>query len=128
MVTRELLLELLETLSQSRADGPVSRAEFGQMLGKAGGRYLYSRSYVSKLLHGKVPITPQIEYAARILMIGMAGMGERIWSDPFPIFQGGPVSKLQQAKETGVRWQEIYVQDAQVRSFVDALIDLIIRG
>lgn len=128
MITRDMLRELLETLSQSRSDGRLSLREFGKMLGKAAGRYPYSRSYISHLLRGTFPITPQIARATRVLMLGVAGIDDRPWSDPFPVFSGSPVEKLKQAKEAEIPWQEVYVQDAHVRSFVDTLIDLITRG
>ena len=128
MITRDTLRDLLETLSCSRPDGPLSLQEFGEMLGKAAGRYRYSRSYMSHLLRGTFPITPRIAQAARILMLGVAAIDDRPWTDPFPTFSGSPVEKLKQAKEAEVPWQELYVQDANVRVFVDALIDLITRG
>lgn len=128
MITRDMLCDLLETLSCSRPDGRLSLREFGEMLGKAAGRYPYSRSYISHLLRGTFPITPRVAEAARILMLGVAGIDNRPWSDPFPVFSGSPVEKLMQAKKAEIPWQEMYVQDANVRSFVDALVDLITRG
>jgi len=128
MLTCETLQALREALSKGRTDGSVSLREFGEMLGRAADRWPYSKSYVSKLLRGKSPITPRVERAARILMVGAAGVDERPWADPFPTFSGSPVEKLIQAKKAEIPWQEVYVQDVEVRTFVDALLELITRG
>lgn len=127
-VTRQTLSELQERLSEGHDNGHVSLAELGRLLGKAGRGFPYSRSYMSKLLSGSKPISPKLAYAARLVMIGLAAMDERLWSDPFPTFEGRPVEKLQQAQEEGTDWTSLYVWDTEVRAFVDALIELIVRG
>ena len=98
------------------------------MLGRAIGRQPYSRSYVFQLLHDVKPITPRVDHAARILMLGAAALDGRWLVDPMPIFEGGPIQKLQAAQEVGVSWQELYASDTGVRGFIDTLIDLITRG
>jgi len=128
MITRDTLCDLLETLSQSRPDGPLSLREFGEMLGKAARQYPYSRSYVSKLLRGQKPITPKVASAISVLRLAVAAMDDRTWTDPFPTLPGSPIEKLKQAREADIPWQEMYLQDANVRAFIDSLIDLITRG
>lgn len=127
-VTRTSLFELRETLSQSGGNEHLSLADFGRMLGKAAGRYPYSRSYVSKLLQGTKPITEQVARGARVLMVSVAALEEKDWIDPIPDFQGGPIDKLKQARAEGVEWQDLYATNADVRAFVDTLVDVIVRG
>lgn len=128
MITRQSLLGLRETLSRSAPHGELSLSDFGRMLGRAADRYPYSRSYVSKLLAGTKPITPQVARAVRVLMVSAAALEEKDGVDPGPTFRGEPVNKLKSARSSGVDWQGLYVQDPEVRAFVDALIDLITRG
>jgi len=128
MITPNTLSDLVETLSQRAPDGKLSLTDFGQMLGKAANRYPYSRSYVSKLLAGTKPITPQVARAARAIMVSVAALDEKDWIDPLPSFTGGPIDKLKAAQAEGVSWQDLYATNADVRAFVDALIDFIIRG
>ena len=101
--------------------------EFGRMLGRAIGRQPYSRSYVHQLLHGDKPITPPVERAARVLMLGAAALDEDGLADPMPTFEGEPVEKMKAARAAGFGWQELYVRDAEVREFVDALMNRIVR-
>jgi len=128
MITRQSLLDLRETLSRSAPHAELSLSDFGRMLGRAADRYPYSRSYVSKLLAGTKPITPQVARAVRVLMVSAAVLEEKDWVDPGPTFRGEPVNKLKSARSSGADWQGLYVQDPEVRAFVDALIDLIARG
>ena len=98
------------------------------MLGKAAGRRSYHKSYVWKLLRGEDEISAQVAHAARVLMLGAAALEERSWIDPPPHFEGEPIDKLKGAQASGVGWQDIYAADADVRRFVDALMDVIVRG
>ncbi len=102
--------------------------EFGRMLGRAIGRKPYSRSYVYRLLRGEKPITPRIDRAARILMLGAAALGEERVTNPMPAFYGGPIEKMKAAQTANIEWQELYARDADVRRFVDTLVDMMIRG
>ena len=128
MLTCEALQALKEALSEGRAAGPLSLREFGEMLGGAVGHQAYGKGYVSKLLRGKTPISPRVAKAARVLMVGLAGLEERAWIDPLPTFDGAPVEQLKRASESGVSWQDLYARDAGVRAFVDALLEMISRG
>ena len=128
MITRKTLFDLRETLSESRGDGELSLSDFGRILGRAANRYPYSRSYVSKLLAGTKPITPQVARAVRVLMVSVAALDEKDWIDPLPTFEGEPIEKLKAARSSGVDWQDLYARDANVRTFVDTLIDLITKG
>jgi len=128
MITRISLIGLRETLSESSGNGQLSLSDLGRMLGRAANRYPYSRSYVSKLLKGQKPITPQVARAVRVLMVSVAALEEKDWIDPSPAFEGGPVAKLRKGKAEGVDWQSLYTSDVHVRQFVDALVDLITRG
>ena len=128
MVTRVSLISLRETLSESGGSGEISLTDFGRMLGRAANRYPYSRSYVSKLLAGTKPITPQVARAARVLMVSVAALEKKDWIDPLPGFTGGPIDKLKQARAEGVSWQDLYATNAGVRAFVDTLVDVIVRG
>jgi hypothetical protein len=128
MITRNALINLRETLSESSGNGQLSLADFGRILGKAAGRYPYSRSYVSKLLRGAKPITPQVARAARVLMVSAAALEVKDWIDPLPSFDGGPIDKLKAARAEGVDWQDLYATSADVRAFVDTLVDVICRG
>ena len=58
MLSHETFQSLREVLAKDRADGCLSLREFGKLLGQAAGRWPYSKSYVSQLLRGKLPITP----------------------------------------------------------------------
>ena len=127
-VTRETLQALKDTLSENRAEGPLTLREFGEMLGKAAGRRPYHKSYVWKLLRGEDEISAQVEHAARVLMLGAAALEERSWIDPLPHLEGGPIDKLKGAQASGVGWQKLYAADADVRRFVDVLMDVIVRG
>lgn len=98
------------------------------MLGRAADRHPYSKSYISRLVRAKMPITPRVDHAARILMVSLAGLQERAWIDPLPTFEGGPVEQLKRARESGVSWQDVYARDADVRTFVDTLVEIISRG
>ncbi len=91
-------------------------------------RQAYTRSYVHRLLSGAKPITSRVARAAHILTMGLATLDEHDWTDPLPTFAGSPVEKLKAARGEGVAWTELYAQDADVREFVDMLIDLITRG
>ena len=115
-------------LSESSPDGLLSLSNFGRMLGRAANRYPYSRSYVSKLLAGTKPITPQVARAVRVLMVSAAALDEKDWIDPLPTFEGEPIEKLKAARSSGVDWQDLYARDANVRAFIDTLIDFIARG
>jgi hypothetical protein len=128
MITRNILSSLLEVLSQSAPGGKLSLTDFGAVLGRAAKRYPYSRSYISKLLAGSKPITPQIARAARVLMVSAAALQEKDWIDPLPAFDGVPVAKLKAGREAGVAWQDLYATNADVRAFVDTLVDIIVRG
>jgi len=128
VITRTSLIGLRETLSESGGNGQLSLSDFGRMLGRAANRYPYSRSYVSKLLAGTKPITPQVARAVRVLMVSTAALEEKDWIDPLPRFEGGPVERLKVARAEGVDWQGLYAADANVKMFVDALIDIITRG
>jgi hypothetical protein len=128
VITRQSLLDLRETLSRSAPHAELSLSDFGRMLGRAADRYPYSRSYVSKLLAGTKPITPQVARAVRVLMVSAAVLEEREEMGSGPTFRGEPVNKLKSARSSGADWQGLYVQDAEVRAFVDALIDLITSG
>ena len=127
-LTYKTLQVLKEALSDGHVGGPLSLRDFGEMLGRAADRPAYGKGYVSKLLRGIEPITPKVTRAARILMVGVAGLDERDWVDPLPSFKGGPVEKLKAARSAGVAWAELYAGDANVREFVDTLVDLIARG
>ena len=127
-VTHASLKELRETLSQSGDMDGMSLSDFGRLLGKAANRYPYSRSYVSKLLAGTKPITPQVARGARVLMVSAAALEEKDWIDPLPRFEGGPIEKLKAARADGVEWQELYATNADVRAFVDTLVDVVVRG
>ena len=128
MITRTSLISLREMLSESSPDGLLSLSNFGRMLGRAANRYPYSRSYVSKLLAGTKPITPQVARAVRVLMVSAAALDEKDWIDPLPTFEGEPIEKLKAARSSGVDWQDLYARDANVRAFIDTLIDFIARG
>jgi len=128
MITRISLIGLRETLSESSGNGQLSLSDLGRMLGRAANRYPYSRSYVSKLLKGQKPITPQVARAVRVLMVSVAALDEKDWIDPMPGFEGGPIDKLRAARVEGVNWQDLYASDADVRAFVDTLVDVIVRG
>lgn len=128
MITRMSLIGLRETLSESGDSGQLSLSDFGRMLGRAANRYPYSRSYVSKLLAGTKPITPQVARAVRVLMVSAAALEEKDWIDPLPRFEGGPIEKLKTARAEGIDWPELYARDANVREFVDTLVDVIVRG
>ena len=56
------------------------------MLGQAVGRRLYGKAYVSMLLSGKALITSQVVEAARLPMVGAAGLDGDAWGDPLPTF------------------------------------------
>ena len=128
MITRTSLISLREMLSESSPDGLLSLSNFGRMLGRAANRHPYSRSYVSKLLAGTKPITPQVARAVRVLMVNAAALEKKDWIDPLPTFEGGPIEKLKAARSSGVDWQDLYARDVNVRTFVDTLLDLIARG
>lgn len=122
------LQSLRNVLSERLEGGPLTLKEFGRLLGGAVERKPYSKAYVHALLNGNRPIIGQVARAARVLMVGGAGLDERDWVDLLPTFEGGPVGKLKAARAEGVPWAELYAGDADVRAFVDALIDLITRG
>ena len=126
--TAQNLQALRTALSAGRVDGLLPLRAFGKMLGRAVDRRPYNKGWVSKLLRGKEPVTDRIARAAHILTIGLATLDEHDWTDPLPTFDGGPVEKLKAARGEGVAWTELYAQDADVREFVDMLIELITRG
>ena len=128
MVDPQTLRALKDNLSESRADGSTTLREFGRMLGRAIGRQPYSRSYVHQLLHGDKPITPPVERAACVLMLSAAALDGDGLADPMPTFEGEPIEKMRAARAAGVGWQELYVGDAAVREFVDALMNRIVRS
>jgi len=128
MITPESLQLLRERLSDEGGDGAVSLAQFGKLLGGAIGRYPYSRSYVSKLLAGKAVITPRIAEAAQALMVYAAVQKANGGSEGRPSFDGQPIEKMKAAEAQGIGWQELYAQDAGVRQFVDALMNVILGG
>jgi hypothetical protein len=128
MITVNILSDLVETLSQSAPDGKLSLTDFGRLLGQAAGRPPYSRSYISKLLAGTKPVTDQVARGARALMVSVAALEEKDWIDPIPEFQGRPIDKLRQARESGLHWQDLYATNADVRLFIDTLVDVIVRG
>jgi len=128
MITPETLSNLREALSQNEYGRRISLTEFGRMLGRAANRYPYSRSYVSKLLAGTKPITPQVARACRVLMVSAAALDEKEWVKPLPTFDGGPVAMLKAGKESGIAWQDLYATNADVRAFVDTLVDVVTRG
>jgi len=39
-----------------------------------------------------------------------------------------PVEQLKRARKSGISWQDVYTRDADVRTFVDALLEMISRG
>ncbi len=125
--TAEKLQALREALSAGR-DGLLPLRPFGKMLGLAVGRPPYHKGWVSRLLRGKKPITDRVARAAHILAMGLATLDEHDWRDPLPTFQGSPVDKLKAAQHEEMHWTELYAQDADIREFVDMLIDLITRG
>ena len=98
------------------------------MLGKAAGRRPFGKGYVSKLLRGKTSISPGVAKAARVLMVALAGLEERGWIDPLPTFKGSPIEQLKRARESGLSWQDVYTSNADVRAFVDSLVEIISRG
>jgi hypothetical protein len=124
LVDAQTLRNLRDSLSQGRAKGSITLREFGQLLGRAIGRQPYSRSYVHQLLHGVRPITPRIEQATRVLMSTMETLDEGGWVDS----EGQPLEKMRAARAAGVRWEELYGTDAEVRGFVDGLMDCIVRS
>ena len=127
-ITHHSLIALRETLSQSSPTGKLSLTEFGRILGKAARGFPYSRSYISKLLTERKIITPQVARAARVLMVSAAALEQKDWMDPPASFDGGPIAQLKKAKTEGVSWQGLYASNAEVRAFVDALVDVIVRG
>lgn len=98
------------------------------MLGWAVNQQPYGKSYGSRLLCGKLPITPRVERAARILLSGMEATDERCMGGSTPIFESEPIEKLEGARAGTLGWQELYASNAKVREFVDTLIDIIIKG
>jgi hypothetical protein len=124
LIDAQTLRNLRDRLSQGRADGPVTLREFGQPLGRTIGRQPYSRSYVCQLLHGVKPITPPIEQAARALMSTVETLDEGGWTAR----EGQPLEKMRAARAAGVSWQELCGRDAEVRAFVDGLMDRIVRS
>lgn len=128
MLTCETFQSLKDALSERLGEGPLSLREFGKILGRAVDRRPYTKSYMSELLRGKKVITPRVEKAARILLLGVAGLDDARLTDPMPRFEGGPVARMQAARARGVKWQELYVGDQDVRAFVDTLVELILRG
>ena len=79
-----------------------------------------------QLLHGDKPITPPVERAARVLMLGAAALDGDGLADPRPTFEGEPIEKMKAARAAGFGWHELYVRDAEVREFVDALMNRIV--
>lgn len=121
------LQALKDALSENRTDGPLTLREFGEMLGEAAGRRPYHKSYVWKLLRGENDISARVEHAARVLMRSTAAQQERSWMSPPPRLEGGAIEKLRDAQSSGAGWQEVYQTDAEVRAFVDNLMDVIAR-
>jgi len=128
LIDSSSLLALKEALAKQQPSGALTLQEFGKLLGRAVGRHRFSRSYVCQLLHGQKVITPRVEQAVRILLLGMAGLEDVRLTDPMPSFEGGPVARMQAGKAEGIGWQELYVSNQDVRGFVDTLIELILRG
>ncbi len=124
MVDAQTLRNLRDRLSQGRAQGPITLRTLGRLLGRAIGRQPYSRSYVHQLLHGVKPITPPIEQAARVLMSVAEALDEGGWT----ACEGRPLEKMRAARAAGVRWQDLYVSDAEVREFVNGLMDRMVRS
>lgn len=128
MIDSVTLLALKEALAKQQPNEALTLQEFGKILGQAVGKAGYSRSYVCQLLKGQKVITPRVEKAARILLLGVAGLDDAQLTDPMPRFEGGPLARMHAARAQGVSWQELYASDPDVRAFVDTLIELILRG
>ena len=82
----------------------------------------------NEAFHLQSHCTPEVARAVRVLMVSAAALEEKDWIDPLPIFEGGPVERLKAAHAEGIDWPELYADDANVRKFVDALVDVITRG
>lgn len=128
IMTPKGLQRLRRAISENRGNGPITLREFGKLLGEAIGRRPYDKSTVCKWLNGTAPISARGAKAARIMAVGLAGFDGAVVGDPMPRFEGGPVARLKAGRDEGVDWQTLYVSDANVRNFIDTLVELICRG